>query len=1067
MAQTTLRDYLQETEDALSSDRIDDALANCQYILTHFPEALEAQRLLGEVYLRQERLDDAQHAFDWVLTNDPEHVIAYCDRALVSERKADLDTALDCYQQAYELSRGNSDVRNEFNKLSVQVGQQGFMLSRAGLARLYMRGDLLTQAMQEWDAVLAVSPDRLDARTGLLETFWREGLYERAEELAHQILQDVPGCLKALLLLAHIMSPQDMRQSQELLQRAEVLDPDLVMAQELFSDLMTKRPADPFLNLLKKSPARIDAARKQVADAPTFVMNNPFGSSNNEQVADAPTFVMNNPFGTSNGALDPTSSPEVYDRPTSMNAVPSWSGSETWGNDISSLQSPPESPQESTADIPIWSSGSGLFRIDSQPRQEIPDLATSSPSGSSVGPDVSSSRPSDSFAQNVEPAVSHDESQFESWQTLSQPDLSTPRNQEQESDLWSKLDKLSADLGGVNIWEGKQEGNSAEPSATPWEDANQEGEMPSPPAWLSMLTQGERRQLNGSLTPTPPPAPSDWSGDPIPSPSDPSFSSTPSMEAGFGSLPSWQDELNAQEEQTAFRWQDQLTPQEEKPLSSQPSWQDELKPTQEKSAFASQPNWQDELKPAQEKSAFASQPNWQEELKTASGESAPDEEEASFFGPEWLKSLGAASMGDGQLPAVRPSQQAPSLPPVKPPPARPEPAYESQPQLQAVHETPPEPYKPQEEPIAKSPSKAELGLHMTLEELEQSLMAQGFLPLAPNSLASIAQTQQGTPPSSPVVGPDNTQQTPPSVPSSTSSSSRDLAAGPADKASSFEWETAPVNPTAPLAPARNQEPTLSSALAEFGQFGQPSAPQRMPPAVPATPVLPAQPVEEETLWALSLHTPEPQDASAPPKSPVWNEVPTFNPEQKIETSQRPLTRSPLSSGPVFESSQIVNPSQPLSHSSPVARPEPLLENELETTMRRPAVRLQALQQQRAALSRDQAPPPLQRGRIPERAAPGKAADGGNVSAQGRLVKGYHDQLAGNYDDAMKEYRIVIKSSPELLGEIVSNVRALLRLAPNYAAGYRVLGDAYMRQGEYLQAMEAYNKALTMAKKARS
>jgi len=49
MAQITLRDYLQNTEDAISSGRIDDAMANCQHILSFFPDAIEAQRLLGEV----------------------------------------------------------------------------------------------------------------------------------------------------------------------------------------------------------------------------------------------------------------------------------------------------------------------------------------------------------------------------------------------------------------------------------------------------------------------------------------------------------------------------------------------------------------------------------------------------------------------------------------------------------------------------------------------------------------------------------------------------------------------------------------------------------------------------------------------------------------------------------------------------------------------------------------------------------------------------------------------------------------------------------------------------------
>src|SRR6266536_837272 len=216
MAQVTLRDYLQETEDAISTERVDDALTHCQTVLAQFPESLESQRLLGEVYLALERLNDAQQNFDWVLINDPENVVNYCDRALISEHMSDYDTALDCYQQAYELSRGNSDIRKEFNQLSARAGQQGFMFSRAGLARLYMRGDLLTQAIQEWEAVLTVSPERLDARTGLLETCWREGLYDRVEQLAMQILHDVPGCLKAVLVLADVTSAKNIQQAQEL-----------------------------------------------------------------------------------------------------------------------------------------------------------------------------------------------------------------------------------------------------------------------------------------------------------------------------------------------------------------------------------------------------------------------------------------------------------------------------------------------------------------------------------------------------------------------------------------------------------------------------------------------------------------------------------------------------------------------------------------------------------------------------------------------------------------------------------------------------------------------------------
>src|SRR6266566_4338816 len=254
MTHTMLREYLQNTEDAISSGRINDAMANCRHILSFFPDALEAQRLLGEVYLAQGQLEEAQQTFDWILANDPENVITYCDRALTSERLSDIDTALDCYQQAYELSRGNSQIRREFNQLSAKVGQQEFMFSRAGLARLYMRGDLLTQAIQEWEAVLVAGPDRLDARLGLLETYWREGMYDQAEQTASRILEEVPNCVKALLLLAHITSAFNLQRARELIQRAEILDPELVMAQELFNDLSASQPNDPFLPLIRKDP---------------------------------------------------------------------------------------------------------------------------------------------------------------------------------------------------------------------------------------------------------------------------------------------------------------------------------------------------------------------------------------------------------------------------------------------------------------------------------------------------------------------------------------------------------------------------------------------------------------------------------------------------------------------------------------------------------------------------------------------------------------------------------------------------------------------------------------------
>jgi len=94
-------------------------------------------------------------------------------------------------------------------------------------------------------------------------------------------------------------------------------------------------------------------------------------------------------------------------------------------------------------------------------------------------------------------------------------------------------------------------------------------------------------------------------------------------------------------------------------------------------------------------------------------------------------------------------------------------------------------------------------------------------------------------------------------------------------------------------------------------------------------------------------------------------------------------------------------------------------------------------------------------------------DDSGLSHHERLIRGYQYQLSGAYEDSMQEYRLVIRNAPDLLEDVISNLRALLKINPRFSLGYRVLGDAYMRKGEYLQAMESYNKALTMAKKAKS
>ncbi len=952
MAQVTLREYLQGIEDTLSAGHVDDAVNKCQHVLTRFPESLEVQRLLGEVYLAQGQMEDAQQALDWILTNDPENVIAYCDRALISERLSDFDTALDCYQQAYELSRGNRDIRQQFNMLSAKAGQQGFMFSRAGLARLYMRGGLLPQAIQEWDAVLSVSPDRLDARTGLLEAYWREGLYDEAEQLALQTLQDVPGCAKALLVLAHITAPKNMQQAREYVQRAESLDPDLLMAQELFEDMMMSQPGHPFLKLLKKAPTMLDT--KQVSTEPTAT-----------KVSAEPIFA----HASASQETPYASEVPVYEMPTAINFF-EWNNLDSWNSAVETpaKSEAQEQPINDVSALPTWSHDtfSDAWTLPPQPSQVQELSKQEMPS--------SAEQKLESFLVESEP------------QTAYNAEHAAPVQQEEQG--WNSLSPLVEPTSDEARQSGRETHQASEMS---WMSGAQDENVSTPPAWLNMLTQ---------------------------------------------------DELLGQ------RQPDEVAPSviEERELQ-QSSIETPALPVSQ--AYV-------ETAPIDETTEDVS---WRDALQ-ASLNTTTDEEEPFSFGPEWLKSLGAAELessvqAEQSIAAPMVSQDQPET--VEKRVERTQPLDEEPEAVQATYEW----SESTDASLQESASDAHTWLDAlstepeheqsseptivnTLEDLEHSLLSEGFVPLEPNSLSAIAQSQE-----SPFV---------------------DTPSAP--ELYSYQEETYEEEPYS--------SSTLSSALEQLGSLATPHTNYQTPePLLPAAQQTSTQPLEELS-WASSFRSvpassqEETHDTAASPVE-ASHEISTINPTSDVQNIAPQEQQFSLSDSidffpePVFEPIQepqrVKVPDMPV---APIGRADAFFESELETTMRRPAVRLQAMKQPQQSSVYTTPYQSASKGRGNERKSIPTSGGGkeGVRHLQERLVQGYQHQLVGDYDEAMQEYRIIIKSAPELLDEVVSNVRALLKLAPTYSVGYRVLGDAYMRQGEYLQAMEAYNKALTMAKKAK-
>jgi tetratricopeptide (TPR) repeat protein len=239
MAETMLRDTLRLAEDDIGAGRPADALTRCHHMLAHYPEMLEARRVLGEAYLALRKTREAFQAFDRVLVSDPENTLAYCGRALISQQLGDYESSLDCYYQACELSLGNRQLRLEFRRLAALANQPDFILSRVGLARLYMRGDLLAHAIREWEQVLQSDPERVDARLGLAEALWRDDQLAKAAEQCKLILHIIPSCLKALLFLGEIAyRTGTIPEANQYLEQARRLDPDGRLARELFADAL-------------------------------------------------------------------------------------------------------------------------------------------------------------------------------------------------------------------------------------------------------------------------------------------------------------------------------------------------------------------------------------------------------------------------------------------------------------------------------------------------------------------------------------------------------------------------------------------------------------------------------------------------------------------------------------------------------------------------------------------------------------------------------------------------------------------------------------------------------------
>ncbi len=239
MVEITLHDYLDEIEGMIDEARYIEALAHLRHILARYPRLINAYYLMGRLMLEVDLPELAADMFRRALAADPEHLFARIGLGEAHERLNNPQAALWNLTRALELDPSNEAIADEVRRLHAEIGQpepRRLPLTRAALARLYVRGKLYNRAIIELDKLIQEEPQRPDLLLLKAEAHWQNGQTVQASDLCQQILSTYPYCLKANLLLGYLWTSAAQEEGRRYLKRAHEMDPENVMAVEMFGD---------------------------------------------------------------------------------------------------------------------------------------------------------------------------------------------------------------------------------------------------------------------------------------------------------------------------------------------------------------------------------------------------------------------------------------------------------------------------------------------------------------------------------------------------------------------------------------------------------------------------------------------------------------------------------------------------------------------------------------------------------------------------------------------------------------------------------------------------------------
>ncbi len=304
MARVTLQEYCDRARELIDEHQYAEAIAICRYILKRYPRHIRTYQILGEACLENGELAEAIDIFKRLLENaDPENLTAYAGLGVAYQEEGRLAEAIWYMERAFELAPNNEETRDTLRQLYYQrdgVEPDRIRHSKAALARLYARGGQYRQAIEEFRRLLEAEENRgrMDLKVSLAETLWRDGRREQAAELAREIRQAAPDCLKAILLLGKITIEKGRHEEgKAILEQTRGLDPENRAAQALFGETS---PLSPEVVLIPRMEPLAEALV-----APTEVMVEPAAAAVAPPTEAIAPEAETTPQGTTEVAVEP------------------------------------------------------------------------------------------------------------------------------------------------------------------------------------------------------------------------------------------------------------------------------------------------------------------------------------------------------------------------------------------------------------------------------------------------------------------------------------------------------------------------------------------------------------------------------------------------------------------------------------------------------------------------------------------------------------------------------------------------------------------------------------------